>query len=90
MTVTTRARLLELFNQYGSIDGAHHKQWVIDQALRIITKCPERLVENVDEQGRRYTYTVLGESRAYNDFVARYEAGDDGELSYEWDEGRAP
>jgi len=25
---------IDLAVQYGSIDGAHHKQWVIDQMLR--------------------------------------------------------
>lgn len=27
---------LIIIAQYGSIDGAHHKQWVIDQVLRCI------------------------------------------------------
>lgn len=25
---------VEVISSFGSIDGAHHKQWVIDQALR--------------------------------------------------------
>jgi hypothetical protein len=28
---------IELAFQYGGIDGAHHKMWVIDQMLRILT-----------------------------------------------------
>jgi len=32
--INERAAALAL--QYGMIDGAHHKQWVIDQMLRII------------------------------------------------------
>lgn len=27
---------LELISQYGSIDGEHHKTWVIDQVVRIL------------------------------------------------------
>ncbi|MDB5716166.1 MAG: hypothetical protein JWO15_3563 [Sphingomonadales bacterium] len=27
---------VELAITYGSIDGAHHKQWVIDQMIRIL------------------------------------------------------
>lgn len=30
------ARALELAHQYGSIDGAHHKMWVIDQMVRAL------------------------------------------------------
>lgn len=29
--------IISLIEQYGGIDGAHHKQWVIDQVIRIIT-----------------------------------------------------
>ncbi len=32
----TKAVILTL--QYGQIDGAHHKMWVIDQIVRILTK----------------------------------------------------
>lgn len=28
------ASILELVARFGGIDGAHHKQWVIDQLLR--------------------------------------------------------
>lgn len=28
---------LGLASQYGGIDGAHHKQWVIDQMVRVLT-----------------------------------------------------
>lgn len=30
-------KILQLIKKYGSIDGAHHKQWVLDQIVRIIT-----------------------------------------------------
>lgn len=29
-----KARLIAILIEAGSIDGAHHKQWAIDQALR--------------------------------------------------------
>lgn len=29
-------RALDLINRYGGIDGEHHKQWVIDQVVRIL------------------------------------------------------
>lgn len=28
---------LELIKMFGGIDGAHHKQWVLDQVVRILT-----------------------------------------------------
>ncbi len=30
-------KVLELIRQYGGIDGEHHKQWVLDQIVYIIT-----------------------------------------------------
>jgi len=29
-------KAIELIQQYGGIDGAHHKQWVLDQVLRLL------------------------------------------------------
>lgn len=28
---------LDLITQYGGIDGSHHKQWVLDQVVRVLT-----------------------------------------------------
>lgn len=28
---------LEIIREYGGIDGAHHKQWVLDQVVRTLT-----------------------------------------------------
>lgn len=27
---------LHFINEYGGIDGAHHKQWVLDQVVRVL------------------------------------------------------
>ena len=27
---------MEFINEYGHIDGAHHKQWVLDQIARVL------------------------------------------------------
>jgi hypothetical protein len=66
-------------------DGDHHKMWVIDQMVRILTGCPmvERTSRFPDVNGNTYTYQGLGESDAYREFVARGRGG-------EWDEGIAP
>lgn len=34
---------VDLILTYGQVDGAHHKMWLIDQVLRMLTK------ENYDE-----------------------------------------
>ena len=30
------ARVLDFINEWGGFDGAHHKQWVLDQLVRIV------------------------------------------------------
>lgn len=73
--------------QYGGIDGAHHKTWVIDQMVRALTGCP--LVEASSTDGTHKWYN-FGESKEYLALVAAACAGEDGPDTYEWDEGVAP
>ena len=44
--------VIDLINQYGGIDGAHHKQWLIDQIVQTI------MGDDYDEWVRLYN---LGE-----------------------------
>ena len=71
----------------GSVDGAHHKQWVLDQVVRILTNEPGDYPENP----RGYL--------KWRALQAAYEAavramlqadGEDGPHSYDWDEGIPP
>ncbi len=32
------ADALDLIHRYGGIDGAHHKQWLLDQIVRVLAK----------------------------------------------------
>ena len=32
------AKALKVIEEYGGIDGAHHKQWVLDQVVRALTQ----------------------------------------------------
>ena len=32
-----KEQILDLISRYGGIDGAHHKQWLLDEIVRIIT-----------------------------------------------------
>lgn len=65
----------------GMYDGAHHKNWFIDQMVRALTGCPMVVRFATDAYGTPYTYEAQGESAEYREFVSA--AG-------EWDEGIAP
>ena len=70
-------KALSIAVAYGGVDGAHHKDWVIDQMVRALTGCP------VNAEGQ-------GESPAYQTLVAAAKAGEDGPETYSWDTGIAP
>lgn len=78
------AKALEFASEYGTIDGAHHKMWVIDQMVRALTGCPVVTKNGTDYKGTPYTYEAQGESPEYEAFTR----GEDGD--YAWDEGIAP
>jgi len=65
----------------GMHDGAHHKDWVIDQIVRALTGCPVVTKTATDYRGQEYDYEAQGESTQYKAFVA----ANDG-----WSEGVAP
>lgn len=65
----------------GVYDGAHHKDWVIDQMVRALTGCPMVTKAGKDYLGAIYSYEAQGESGEYLRFV--HEIGG-------WDEGIAP
>jgi len=89
MSALRIARALDIAHQ-GAHDGAHHKQWVIDQIVRFLTGCPMEYGTVLDGRGQKYTYTALGESDEYRAWVAEHNAGADGPNTYEWDVGIAP
>jgi len=81
---------LNIIKSYGSIDGGHHKQWVLDQVVRILTGCPMIEKTGVDCNGKPYTFESYGESKEYKNWVADHNNGDEGPNTYEWSEGVAP
>lgn len=81
---------LEIAREYGGTDGAHHKDWVIDQMVRALTSCPKVKVAAQDFRGRNYTFEGYGESDEYKQFVADAKAGEDGAETYSWSVGIAP
>jgi hypothetical protein len=77
--------------QYGGIDGDHHKDWVLDQIARILKGTPV-IVEQARWEGdytewRVHTGTV---TQRYLDWVVEMKNGEDGPDTYEYSEGIAP
>ena len=94
-----KKRLISATNvlvQYGQIDGAHHKQWCIDQAIRRAMGCPQIKVKAKDCNGEPYSYKKLGESKDYDNLVRYYCNVDkdgnpfDPSEHWSWDIGIAP
>ncbi len=54
--------IVELIVQYGGIDDRHHKNWLLDQVVRIATDCPLVVKSAKDCNGTPYEYEALGES----------------------------
>lgn len=84
------AAVLDRLMCSGGVDGEHHKAWVIDQVVRILTNCKEEQVTAVDCNGSRYGYTRLGESKEYKQWIKEYKDGEDGPDSCHWDIGIPP
>lgn len=81
---------LDYIVQYGGTDGAHHKQWVLDQVTRALTGCPMVTVSATDVNGIPYTYEKQGDGEDYIKLVAWACDGEDGPDTYAWDEGCPP
>lgn len=83
-------KALSFINDNGSFDGGHHKQWVLDQVVRILTGCPMVTEKANDYQGKPYEYEAQGESEEYQEWVRKHRDGEDGPETYNWDTGIAP
>ncbi len=85
------ARALEVAFSYSQIDGAHHKDWAIDQMVRALTGAE---IETVKVDGpHSYSYEQQGESQEYADFLVTYRGEYDEEwgcYEYSWNEGTPP
>ena len=84
------AKALEFANLYGSIDGEHHKTWVIDQMVRALTGCPIRKFSGTDAHGQPYEVDSQCANDEYAMFVRDHCAGDEGPETYSWDIGIPP
>lgn len=83
-------KALALAVAYGGVDGAHHKDWVIDQMVRALTGSPVAVKNAKDCHGKGYTYLEQGASPEYTALVANACDGEDGPQTYSWETGVAP
>lgn len=84
------AKAIQYAVSFGGVDGAHHKDWVIDQMVRALTGCPVETVTALNYRKEAYPYTRQGESAEYVEVVRNACAGEDGPNTYTWETGIAP
>ncbi len=80
---------LEVVRRNVYIDGEHHKMWLIDQMVRILTGSPLEKAEATGAYGRPFTHDRLAESDRYRAFVEEFTVidEDDGSTVSTWDTG---
>lgn len=60
---------LMFIEMYGAIDGAHHKDWVLDQVARILNGAPIRVRRADWDNGHSELRYSVGTSKQYEDWV---------------------
>lgn len=85
-------KAIQVAVQHGGHEGAHHKDWVIDQMVRQLTGCPtvQRMSKHKWADGKHHEISVLGESDMYLALVRAACDGEDGPDTYSWEVGIAP
>jgi hypothetical protein len=77
--------------QYGQYDGGHHKQWTMDQVMRILLGTKVKIKIARWSNGQFEHRVSLGEpSNKYKNWVIEMKDGEDGPDTYGYDEGIAP
>jgi hypothetical protein len=82
---------LYFIGQYGATDGAHHKDWVLDQVAKALhgTKPIIKLAKwsNGKEE---YRVSLAEPTSQYDAWVAQLRNGENGPDTYEYSAGIAP
>lgn len=80
--------------RYGGIDGAHHKDWVLDQVARVLKGTPLVIkLARWDNGHKEYRVSTGEPSQEYKDWVLEMMGEYDeefGDYEYGYDEGIAP
>ena len=89
---TEKDWILYFIEEYGQIDGALHKDWVIDQVVRILKGTKIEIEKAEWENGHSELRVSLeeGESEDYKQWVIDMKDGEDGPDTYSYDPGIAP
>ena len=88
--ITPEQGALLFITMYGGIDGSHHKDWVLDQAVRILHGAPITVKEAKWDDGTTELRYTVGTSEAYEQYVHNYQYEDGDELVYDYSTGIAP
>lgn len=78
---------------YGQIDGAHHKQWMLDQVARILKGTPVNVRVAKWKNGMKEYRVTTGEpSNEYLKWVEEMkgDVDEEGDYEYDYDEGIIP
>ena len=81
---------LHFIERFGGIDGAQHKQWLIDRLARILNGASINIVEARWVGGHAEYRISVGTSDRYLTWVKEMKDGEDGPETYTWEEGIAP
>ena len=85
---------LYFIEHYGQFDGGHHKQWTMDQVVRVLKGTPVKIkLAKWDNGEEEYRVTLADKpSKAYIAWVdeMRGETDSNGDREYGYDEGIAP
>lgn len=77
--------------RYSQIDGAHHKQWCLDQIAQILKGTSIIVKVAKWDNGQEEYRVVLDEpSNQYREWVVAMCDGEDGPDTYSYDDGCAP
>lgn len=84
---------LMFIEMYGGIDGAHHKDWVLDQVARILNGAPIIVTEARWDNGHKELRYNVSESVQYHRWVEKVKGDwleEDECFEYGYDAGIAP
>ena len=76
---------------YGGIDGAHHKDWLLDHVVRIL-KGTQIIIKEIKWSNGfiEKRFTLDEPTEEYLQWVKEIKSGEDGEDTYDYEYGCAP